>query len=99
MIIVDDAYRLAGSSTDVARYRLGKALSSSAPYLLLLTATPYQGKTDACVREEAERKISAINLRKEAVMRIGLESVHKHRLSQLEAEERALLEAVKKEVM
>lgn len=50
LIIIDEAHRLAGSSTDVARYRLGKALSSSAPYLLLLTATPHEGKTDAFLR-------------------------------------------------
>lgn len=50
LIIIDEAHRLAGSSTDVARFRLGKALSSSSPYLLLLTATPHQGKTDAFLR-------------------------------------------------
>ena len=30
----------------VARYKLGAALAEAAPYLLLLSATPHQGKTD-----------------------------------------------------
>ena len=47
LIIVDEAHRLGGSTEQVARYKLGEALSDAAPYLLLLTATPHQGKTDA----------------------------------------------------
>ncbi len=47
LIIVDEAHRLAGSSEQVARYKLGQALSEAAPYMLLLSATPHQGKTDA----------------------------------------------------
>lgn len=47
MIIIDEAHRLGGSSDQVARYRLGEALGQAAPYLLLLSATPHQGKTDA----------------------------------------------------
>jgi SNF2 family DNA or RNA helicase len=50
LIIIDEAHRLSGSSSDVARYKLGKALSSAAPYLLLLTATPHQGKSDSFLR-------------------------------------------------
>ncbi|HVC35723.1 MAG TPA: helicase-related protein [Chloroflexota bacterium] len=46
LIIVDEAHRLAGSTDQVARYRLGQGLASGAPYLLLLSATPHQGKTD-----------------------------------------------------
>lgn len=46
LIIVDEAHRLGASSEQVARYRLGEGLSQAAPYLLLLTATPHQGKTD-----------------------------------------------------
>lgn len=46
LIIVDEAHRLGASSEQVARYRLGEALAQAAPYLLLLTATPHQGKTD-----------------------------------------------------
>jgi len=45
LIICDEAHRLGGSSEQVARYRLGKALAEAAPYLLLLSATPHQGKT------------------------------------------------------
>ncbi|HQN09162.1 MAG TPA: helicase-related protein [Thermoanaerobaculia bacterium] len=47
LVIVDEAHRLGGSSENVARYRLGEALGLAAPYLLLLSATPHQGKTDA----------------------------------------------------
>ena len=47
LIIIDESHRLGGSTEQVARYRLGEALSQSAPYLLLLSATPHQGKTDA----------------------------------------------------
>jgi superfamily II DNA or RNA helicase len=47
LIIVDEAHRLGGSTDQVARYRLGQGLAEAAPYLLLLTATPHQGKTDA----------------------------------------------------
>ncbi len=47
LIIVDEAHRLGGSTDQVARYKLGQGLAEAAPYLLLLTATPHQGKTDA----------------------------------------------------
>lgn len=47
LIIVDEAHRIAGSTDTIARYRLGKGLARAAPYLLLLTATPHQGKTEA----------------------------------------------------
>jgi len=47
LIIIDEAHRLGGSSEQVARYRLGDALAEASPYLLLLSATPHQGKTDA----------------------------------------------------
>ncbi|MFC1705447.1 DEAD/DEAH box helicase [Planctomycetota bacterium] len=47
LIIVDEAHRLGGSTEQVARYRLGRGLSEAAPYFLLLSATPHQGKTDA----------------------------------------------------
>ena len=46
LIIIDEAHRLGGSTDQVARYRLGDALGQAAPYLLLLSATPHQGKTD-----------------------------------------------------
>lgn len=47
LVIVDEAHRLGGSTDQVARYRLGQGLAEAAPYLLLLSATPHQGKTDA----------------------------------------------------
>lgn len=47
LIIIDEAHRLGGSSDNVARYKLGRGLAEAAPYLLLLSATPHQGKTDA----------------------------------------------------
>jgi hypothetical protein len=47
LVIVDEAHRLGGSTDQVARFKLGQGLSEAAPYFLLLTATPHQGKTDA----------------------------------------------------
>lgn len=47
LVIVDEAHRLGGSTDQVARYRLGQGLAEAAPYILLLSATPHQGKTDA----------------------------------------------------
>ena len=47
LVIVDEAHRLGGSTDQVARFRLGQGLSEASPYLLLLSATPHQGKTDA----------------------------------------------------
>lgn len=47
LIVVDEAHRLGGSTEQVARYQLGRGLSEASPYLLLLSATPHQGKTDA----------------------------------------------------
>src|SRR5258708_17216609 len=46
LIIIDEAHRLGGSTDQVAGFRLGEALAQAAPYLLLLSATPHQGKTD-----------------------------------------------------
>ncbi len=50
LVVVDEAHRMGGSTEVVARYKLGKALSEATPYLLLLTATPHQGKTDGFYR-------------------------------------------------
>jgi len=47
LIVVDEAHRLGGSTDQVARFKLGQGLSEASPYLLLLSATPHQGKTDA----------------------------------------------------
>lgn len=50
LVIVDESHRLGGSTDRVARYRLGAALAEAAPYLLLLSATPHQGKSDHFLR-------------------------------------------------
>lgn len=50
LVVVDEAHRLGGSTDQVARYKLGRGLSEAAPYMLLLSATPHQGKTDAFYR-------------------------------------------------
>ncbi len=47
LVIVDEAHRLGGSTDQVARYKLGQGLAEAAPYVLLLSATPHQGKSDA----------------------------------------------------
>jgi superfamily II DNA or RNA helicase len=71
LIICDEAHRLGGSTEQVARYRLGKALAEAAPYLLLLSATPHQGKTNSFQRLMAlldqEEFIAAGSIRKERV--------------------------------
>lgn len=50
LVIVDEAHRLGGSTDQVARYKLGRGLAEAAPYVLLLSATPHQGKSDAFYR-------------------------------------------------
>ncbi len=50
LVIVDEAHRLGGSTDTVARYKLGQGLAEAAPYVLLLSATPHQGKSDAFYR-------------------------------------------------
>jgi len=47
LIIVDEAHRLGGSTDQIARFKLGQGLAEAAPFILLLSATPHQGKTDA----------------------------------------------------
>lgn len=50
LIIIDEAHRVAGSSGDVDRYKLGNLLAQASPYLLLLSATPHNGKTEPFLR-------------------------------------------------
>jgi ERCC4-related helicase len=50
LVICDESHRLSGSTERVARYRLARALADAAPYLLLLSATPHQGKSPAFQR-------------------------------------------------
>lgn len=66
LVVIDEAHRVAGSSGEVARYKLGKLLATASPYLLLLTATPHNGKTEPFLRlirlvdEKAFPNINAI---------------------------------------
>lgn len=46
LIVVDESHRLQGSTDTVARFKLGQGLADAAPYFLLLSATPHQGKSD-----------------------------------------------------
>ena len=50
LIVIDEAHRVAGSSGEVARHKLGSLLASASPYLLMLTATPHNGKTEPFLR-------------------------------------------------
>lgn len=50
LVIIDEAHRMGGSTEQVARYKLGAALAQASPYLLLLSATPHQGKSDQFMR-------------------------------------------------
>lgn len=50
LIIVDEAHKIGGSTDQVARHKLGRGLADAAPYFLLLSATPHQGKSDAFYR-------------------------------------------------
>jgi len=50
LIIIDEAHRVAGSTGEIARHRLGSLLATASPYLLLLTATPHNGKTEPFLR-------------------------------------------------
>jgi superfamily II DNA or RNA helicase len=72
LIICDEAHRLGGSTEQVARYRLGKALAEAAPYLLLLSATPHQGKSAGFQRIMAlldrDEFITSASIRREKVV-------------------------------
>jgi superfamily II DNA or RNA helicase len=66
LVVIDEAHRVAGSSGEVARHKLGNLLAAASPYLLLLTATPHNGKTEPFLRlirlvdEKAFPNINAI---------------------------------------
>jgi len=72
LIIIDEAHKIAGASTGVARHRLGKSLSENTPYLLLLSATPHQGRTEQFQRLmsllEPEKFEHLENITKEQVL-------------------------------
>ncbi len=50
LVIIDEAHHESGSTEDVARHRLAVDLASAAAHLLLLSATPHSGKSDAFAR-------------------------------------------------
>ncbi|PWR75052.1 DEAD/DEAH box helicase [Methanospirillum stamsii] len=50
LVIIDEAHKTGGTSELVARYKLAKTLTEKTEHLLLLSATPHQGKTDAFLR-------------------------------------------------
>jgi len=50
LVVIDEAHHVAGSSEEVARHQLGRRLADASPRLLLLTATPHSGKSDAFAR-------------------------------------------------
>lgn len=50
LVIIDEAHKIAGSTGEVARYKLGKLLSQASPYLLMLSGTPHNGKTEPFLR-------------------------------------------------
>lgn len=50
LIVIEEAHRVAGSSETVSRHQMARMLAEAAPYLLMLSATPHQGKTDAFQR-------------------------------------------------
>jgi len=50
LVIIDEAHHVAGSTEDVARHELARELASAVPNVLLLSATPHSGKTDAFAR-------------------------------------------------
>jgi SNF2 family DNA or RNA helicase len=56
LVIVDESHKLGGTSSSVARFRLGKGLAESTPNILLLSATPHQGN-----RKQFHRLISLLD--------------------------------------
>ena len=50
LVVIDEAHHVSGSTDDVARHRLAVELAEAAAHLLLLSATPHSGKSDACAR-------------------------------------------------
>lgn len=50
LVIFDEAHHVAGSTEDVARHKLARELAAAVPHVLLLSATPHSGKSDAFAR-------------------------------------------------
>lgn len=47
LVIIDEAHRVAGSADTVARHAMARMVAEATPNLLLLSATPHQGKTES----------------------------------------------------
>ena len=50
LVVIDECHRVAGTTDDVARHELAKALAETSPNILLLSATPHSGKSDPFTR-------------------------------------------------
>ena len=50
LVIIDEAHRVAGSADTVARHAMARLIAEATPHLLLLSATPHQGKTESFQR-------------------------------------------------
>ena len=50
LLIIDEAHHVSGSAEDVARHQAGLRLAASVPNVLLLSATPHSGKSEAFAR-------------------------------------------------
>ncbi len=50
LVIIDEAHRVAGSADTVARHAMARLVAEATPHLLLLSATPHQGKTESFQR-------------------------------------------------
>ena len=46
LVIIDEAHKMGGSTSQVSRFQLADALSNAVPNILLLSATPHRGKSD-----------------------------------------------------
>lgn len=47
LVIIDEAHRVAGSADTVARHAMAKLIAEACPHILLLSATPHQGKSES----------------------------------------------------
>lgn len=50
LVVFDEAHHVAGSTSEVARHELAQSLARETPNVLLLSATPHSGKTEAFAR-------------------------------------------------
>ena len=50
LVVFDEAHHVAGSTADVSRHQLAAELARRTPHVLLLSATPHSGKSEAFAR-------------------------------------------------